>query len=197
MKTSSWIAAAALVLAGAVTAPASAQSQAQPQVQPQARANPFILGTPSGVKADPADVGSIDSIIAAVYGVISGPAGQRRDWDRMRSLFTAGARLMPRDPSGLRIGGVEDYIATSGPFLEGGGFFEREIGRVTEQYGDIAHVFSSYEARRTSDGPIFMRGINSLQLVRHGGRWWVTSIMWQAETPATPIPKRYLKRRKR
>jgi hypothetical protein len=167
---------------------------AQPQGAPPVVVLPsrYTDATVGRYRADPADVSSIDSIMAAVYDVISGPAGQARDWNRMRSLFTDLARLMPKGSNGLRIGSVDDYIATSGPLLERDGFFEREVARRTEQYGDIAHVFSTYEARRTSDGPVFMRGINSFQLVRHGGRWWVVSIMWQAETPQNPVPPDYL-----
>jgi hypothetical protein len=144
------------------------------------------------VQPNPADVASLDAIMRAVYDVISGPAGQKRDWNRMRSLFTSNARLMPKGGSGLRSGSVEDYITGSGPQLEQNGFIEREIARRTEQYGDIAHVFSTYEARNRADGPVILRGINSFQLVRHGGRWWVVSIMWQAETPQTPLPAEYL-----
>jgi len=168
-------------------------SAAQPvQVPPPQLPSRFADATVGTFRADPADVASIDSILRATYDVISGPAGQARDWDRMRSLFADQARLMPKGPRGLRIGGVEDYIAVSGPVLEREGFFEREIARRVEQYGDIAHVFSTYEARRTADGPVFMRGINSFQLVRHADRWWVVSIMWQAEMPQTPIPQNYL-----
>ena len=76
--------------------------------------------------------------------------------------------------------------------LEERGFIEREIARRTEQYGDIAHVFSTYEAREREGGPVIMRGINSFQLVRHAGRWWVVSIMWQSESSQTPIPAGYL-----
>ena len=178
--------AAALML---MAAPAAAQPQAAPA---QPRPSPFVLVTEGAVPANPDDVSSIDAIMRAVYGVISGPAGQRRDWNRMRSLFTANARLMPYGPSGLRSGSVEDYITSSGPLLERDGFFEREVHRVVEQYGDIAHIFSTYEARREANGPVFMRGINSFQLVRHAGRWWVVSIMWQAETPQNQVPGRYL-----
>jgi hypothetical protein len=187
----SLIAAAAL---GAAQPQATPQPQPQPQPQPTAQQQRFRVGTQGNVPANPADVASIDAIMAAVYDVISGPAGQRRNWDRMRSLFTADARLMPLGPRGLRIGGVEDYIAASGPQLEERGFIEREIGRVTEEYGGIAHVFSAYEARASADGPVIMRGINSFQLVRHDNRWWVVSIMWQPETPQNPIPARYLNR---
>ncbi len=47
--------------------------------------------------ANPADVATMDAIVAAVYDVISGPAG-KRDWDRFRSLFIPGARLIPTGP---------------------------------------------------------------------------------------------------
>lgn len=174
---------AALILSTQPAAPA-------PATPP--RPSPFVVVTEGAVAANPADVASVDAIMAAVYDVISGPAGQRRDWNRMRSLFTANARMMPKGGAGLRSGSVEDYIVSSGPLLEREGFFEREVARRVEQYGDIAHIFSTYEARQTADGPVFMRGINSFQLVRHSGRWWVVSIMWQAETPQTPIPAHYL-----
>ena len=176
------------LVAGTIAGLAFIAVPAAAQQQP----SPFVLVTQGSVPANPADVASVDAIMAAVYDVISGPAGQRRDWNRMRSLFTANGRLMPKGGSGLRSGSVEDYITSSGPILEERGFFEREVARRVEQYGDIAHVFSTYEARQTADGPVFMRGINSFQLVRHEGRWWVVSIMWQAETPQTPIPAHYL-----
>jgi hypothetical protein len=184
----------AMLAAGALlmVQPAAGQPQGgQASAQP-ARPSPFVLVTESPVPPSPADVASLDAIMRAVYDVISGPAGQKRDWNRMRSLFTANARLMPHGGRGLRSGTVEDYITSSGPFLEKEGFIEREIARRVEQYGDIAHVFSTYEARNRADGPVIMRGINSFQLVRHAGRWWVVSIMWQAETPQTPIPAEYL-----
>jgi hypothetical protein len=182
---------AAAALAAAQPATAQPQQPAAPQAQ---RPSPWTMATQGTVPANPADVQSIESIMTAVYDVISGPAGQPRNWDRMRSLFAANARLMPLGRAGLRSGSVEDYISSSGAMLESRGFTEREIGRVVEQYGDIAHVFSAYEGRFSAGEPSPIRGINSFQLVRHGGRWWVVSIMWQAETPENPIPPRYLSR---
>ena len=150
------------------------------------------------IPADPKDVSSIDGIIAAVYDVISGPAGQKRNWDRMRTLFVQDARMMP---TGRRQNGeyvrraltVEDYIKSSGPFLEKEGFYETEIGRKTEQFGNIVHVFSTYETRKlATDEKPFMRGINSFQLWYDGKRWWVLNILWQNESPDVPIPGKYL-----
>jgi hypothetical protein len=158
-----------------------------------------LVGTPLGAQeADPADVSSIDGIVAAVYDVISGPAGQARDWDRWRSLFMEGARLIPvgRGQDGSvrhRVMTPEEYVAGSGPVLERDGFFEREIGRVQESFGQVAHLFSTYESRRSPDDPEpFARGINSFQLFNDGTRWWVVSIMWDSERPGNPIPTRYI-----
>ena len=153
--------------------------------------------------ANPADVSSIDGIMKAVYDVISGEAGQKRDWDRMRSLFYKDARLIPsgKNPQtgvvGARALPVDDYIKRNEPFFAREGFFEREIARRTEVYGNIAHVFSTYESlHNLSDKKPFARGINSFQLLNDGKRWWVVSIFWQGETPENPIPKEYLKSRK-
>jgi YVTN family beta-propeller protein len=146
------------------------------------------------------DVSSIDRIIATVYDVISGPAGQKRDWDRFRGLFAPGARLIPtgRRPDGtrtIRVMTPDDYAAAAGPQLERNGFFEREIGRRTEEFGGIAHVFSTYDSKRlASDSVPFARGINSIQLMNDGKRWWVVTIFWDSERPDNPLPARYLGR---
>jgi hypothetical protein len=153
---------------------------------------------PAPPRAAPEDVASVDAILEAVYDVISGPAGERRDWDRFRSLFVPGARLMPTGGSagqGYRhaVWTPSEYAAQAGAILERDGFFETEIHRVEERYGPVVHAFSTYESRRTeADAEPFARGINSFQLFFDGMRWWVMSIFWYGETEETPIPERYL-----
>ena len=166
---------------------------------PQTPAAPATTQTPA---ADPKDVATMDSIVAALYEVISGPAGQKRNWDRFRSLFVPGARLIPtgRNPQtgevASRVRTPEEYITRSAPLLEQNGFFEREIARRTEKYGNIAHLFSTYESRhKTEDEKPFARGINSIQLMNDGKRWWVVTIFWQGEDDKTPLPAEYLKTR--
>src|SRR3954465_1062472 len=133
-------------------------------IMPLARAA-AQAGTPpasAAIAADPADVGSMDAIIKALYDVISGPAGQPRKWDRMRSLFVPGARLIPSGGAAPRVLTVDEYIAQAGPNLERNGFFEREISNKVETFGHITHTFSTYESRRTAeDAKPFARGINS------------------------------------
>ena len=153
------------------------------------------------MQANPADVESIDAIIAAAYDVISGPAGRTRDWDRERSLFISGARLIPtaveagRNDVGLapQTLNVEDYIARVEPLFAKNGFYEKEVARRVEQFGQIAHVWSTYESRHDPSEPQpFMRGINSIQLFDDGNRWWILSIYWQHESAEHPLPKKYL-----
>jgi len=151
-------------------------------------------------EANPADVSSLDSIMKGVYEVISGDAGKPRDWDRFRSLFYQGARLIPTNKNaqtgviGAKTLSPEDYIARVGPFFAKEGFYEKEIARQVQQYGSVAHVFSTYESKHApSDAKPFARGINSFQLLFDGKRWWVMTIYWQSETPDNLIPKEYLK----
>ncbi len=147
------------------------------------------------------DVTSIDAIIRASYDGISGPAGKQRDWDRERALFHPGARLIPtaKDAGRLdrnlapQILDVEGYIARVQPYFETTGFYEKEIARRTEQFGCIAHVWSTYESRHDeNDREPFMRGINSIQLFNDGARWWIVTIYWQHESPSHPLPNKYL-----
>jgi hypothetical protein len=147
------------------------------------------------------DVDSIDAIIRAAYDVISGPAGQKRDWARERALFIPGARLIPtgaapgasESAAMPQVLDLEAYIARVEPYFEKNGFYEKEIARRTEQFGNIVHVFSTYESRHSPDEPKpFMRGINSIQLFYDGSRWWIVTIYWQHETAAHPISERYL-----
>ena len=148
--------------------------------------------------ARPGDVGSMDAILAALYDVISGTAGQKRDWERMRSLFAPGARLIPtgrrQDGSSVMlVWTVDQYITAAGSQLEKEGFFEREIGRHVDRYGDIVQVFSSYDSRHTKeDEKPFARGINSIQMRYDGSRWWIVTVFWEGESPANPIPAEYL-----
>lgn len=157
----------------------------------------------STTAANPADVASIDAIITAAYDVISGPAGQKRDWDRERSLFIPGARLIPTTKVAGDVNSdgtitsdvldIDGFIERSRDYLEKNGFFEKEIARRTEQFGHIAHVWSTYESRHNEDDlEPFMRGINSIQLLYDDSRWWIVTIYWQQESVEDPIPAKYL-----
>ena len=143
-------------------------------------------------------VNSIDSTIKTLYSVISGEKGEARNWELFKYLFHKDAKLIPSGTNrlgktGARFMTPQGYIDTSGKWLVENGFFEKEIGRKTEQFGNIAHVFSTYESFRSEkETKPFMRGINSIQLLYDGTRWWILNVYWQQENEKQPIPKKYL-----
>lgn len=152
---------------------------------------------PDVPEAKPADVASIDSILAALYDVISGPAGPR-DWDRFNSLFIPEAHLIftGKKPDGTPVHRAltpKEYQERSGEYFLKEGFFENTIANKIDRFGQVAQVFSTYESRHEKGAKPFARGINSIQLLNDGKRWWVVSILWDSERPDNPIPAQYLK----
>jgi hypothetical protein len=188
MRLSVKVCAAIVVVLISLTAPASAQQSAK-------KPAPVAVAT---IAPRPEDVGTLDGIIAAFYDVISGSAGRPRQWARDRTLYIADVKFVSvayRQSTGKPFAQVmshQQYVDSANEEMVREGFFEREIHRVTEQFGSIAHVFSTYESRAKADGPVIARGINSIELYYDGVRWWITGAQWEDETPAHPIPKSFL-----
>jgi len=144
-------------------------------------------------------VKTVNSTIETLYGVISGEKGEKRNWDLFKYLFAEGAQLTPllTDAHGKVVASYQtpaDYTNQAGAYLESVGFFEKEIHRVTESYGNLVQVFSTYESFHSSkDAVPFARGINSIQLMKDRGRWYIVNITWQGETDQFPLPEKYVK----
>jgi len=158
----------------------------------------FTIGAQSTTGKYESKVLTLDNTISTLYNVISGEKGEERDWELMKFLFHPDAKLIPsgKNKEGVyraRFMTVEDYIGTSGEWLIENGFFEKEIHRVTNTFGNITQVFSTYEAFKSeTDSEAFMRGINSIQMLNDGKRWWIINIYWTQESPENPIPSEYL-----
>lgn len=138
------------------------------------------------------DFSTVDGIINGVYEVISGPAGER-DWEFFHSMFYENARLGATDRTKNGEGKFDsfsskEYQEKHSPMFLRRGFYEEEIGRKENIYGGIAQVFSAYQFRLEEEGDVIMRGINSIQLVFENDRWYITQLIWQAESPAFPLP---------
>jgi hypothetical protein len=86
----------------------------------------------------------------------------------------------------------EEYIQRNGSMFMEYSFDEKELGRRVQQFGNIAQVFTSYAFTAGMPQPLKMRGINSIELIRENGRWWIMSITWDQETPEQPIPEKYI-----
>lgn len=146
----------------------------------------------SKYKARPEDIKSPDAIIAALYDILSGPAG-KRNWARLRSLYLEGARLIPigkrvHREGELQVLTVDEWIDDASEYLEENDFYENEIHRHADRFGDMIQAFSTYEARKDPEAQPFARGINSFQLVFNKGRWWIVTVMWDNESKDNPVP---------
>jgi hypothetical protein len=144
------------------------------------------------------DVVSSDAIIKALYEVISGDPGSPRDWVRFKNLFAADARLIPtsKNKEGkttYRVLTPADYEKMFSTRISTG-FYERELSRVTDEYGAVVHIFSTYETKEKKDGPVTNRGINSIQLLKTEERYYVMNIFWSAESAGNLLPEKYLKK---
>ena len=141
------------------------------------------------------DVKSIDAIMTAIYDVISGDADTKRDWERFRHLFAKDAKLIPTRKA--ENGDIAYRYWTPKQYEEmftanRTAFFERELYRTTEAYGNIVHVFSTYETKNALDGEVTNRGINSFQLLKGKDRYFIMNIFWSAENDGYPLPQKYL-----
>ena len=165
-------------------------------------ATALVAGPAGGqeVEAMPSDVESPRAIVLATYAAIVREPAKDYDWDRFRTLFLEGALLIPNTEQTEGVFtplSVEGFIAwvdevTDLSAATDRGFIEGEINRVEERYGDIAHVFSTYEKHYWGDESVLGRGVNSFQTVRHDGRWWITAIIWDEPIGGEAIPERYL-----
>jgi hypothetical protein len=145
----------------------------------------------------PEDVATIDGVVKAYYDVVSVKAGAPRQWDRDRTLYIKDVRFVANrvgkdGKPAPSIMSHQDYVDRTDPGLAKEGFDEHEIHRTTQRFGNVAHVFSTYESRKTAGGPVIARGINSLELFWDGARWWIAAAVWDDESPSNPIPKEYL-----
>lgn len=144
------------------------------------------------------DTKTIESTMSAILEVISGPVSRKIDTVRWRNLFRGDVifHIRSKNREGqliIRESSVEDYAKNIMPRIELQDFYETVGNLKIDRYGDIAQVFMVYETKRKADGEPFDRGINSFQLIYDQNRWWIVSLMWQAESSGVPIPEEYLK----
>lgn len=157
-----------------------------------------VAKTPTGPVSDG---DTPDSVVDALYAALSFPPGGRPDWNRLRRLFLQGAQIVPpleKAQGALGIIDVEGYITRMKPTMEAPaisavGVQELDAARNVVEFGDLAHILSSTETIvGPENSPPVARGINSVQLARSGGRWWIVSFLWDTERPDNPLPPGYL-----
>ncbi len=143
---------------------------------------------------------TIDEVMETLYDCISGPPGGQ-DWERDREIYHPKAlinrtRIVDGEPVIFPFT-YDEFVEATIPLLEGRSFYEIEIGRKTDVFGQIAHVYSTYEARETPEHPeIQFRGVNMVHLwndaPNRSGRWWIMAMIWDNEREGVDLPKEWL-----
>lgn len=134
---------------------------------------------------------TLDAVVAEMYDIVSFEGGARPDWDRQAAIFAPDARLVRVHDGGVFEFDLQSYRANFEAMIASGempSFWEAELWRETRQFDDVAHVLSAYESRRTRHGEFLGRGVNSIQLFRRDGRWWISAMIWRREGRTVRIP---------
>ena len=133
------------------------------------------------------DEAEIGAAVDEMYSMISGPAGPR-DWSRQANAFLPEARQVRTwvDEQGRPVKksmSLDEYSRDTKPFFAENAFYEIETDRRIDLFGNIAHVWSKYEARRSpDDAEVERRGINSIQLFKDPDRGWrIIHMIWDNE----------------
>lgn len=126
----------------------------------------------------------LDTVIAEMYASICFEPGERPDWSRQAEIYAPAARLVRINDDGVFEFDLDSYQVDFERMIDSGmmpSFWEGELWRETRQFDDMAHVLSAYETRRRRGGEVLNRGVNSIQLFRRNGHWWISAMVWRRE----------------
>lgn len=142
------------------------------------------------------DVSTINGIMNATYEAVSGEAGEKRQWERDLSLHDPNAIYsFPLENASGKLQqttmSLKDFHKETDTMVAKTAFYENEINREICVFGNIAHVWSTYETRLVKNGPVARRGINSIQLYYNEGRWWIISWTFDKEREDRKIPQTF------
>ncbi len=132
---------------------------------------------------------SLDRVIRDMYASMCFERGERPDWQRQTEVFAHHARLVRVNDDGVFEFDVRTFREDFEARIESGAlpsFWEGELWRETDEFGDVAHVLSAYEMRSAAAGEMIAHAIKSIQLVRKDGRWWISAMLWRRLTTADP-----------
>lgn len=125
---------------------------------------------------------SIVRVLEQLYSVISFEEGGEPDFRGLSDVFSRHARITRLTPDGTDFMDRTTFASMVQSMLELGAytsFYEFEVARRIERFGDVAQVWSLYETRTHRAAQAALgRGVNSIQLIREAGEWRVLGLLW-------------------
>ncbi len=139
------------------------------------------------------DVKTIDALIKASYEVVSGEKGAKRQWERDNYIHHSKAvySYFSRQKGKQVTLTLPEFHKETDEMVFDTDFYENEVNREVRIFGNIAHVWSTYETRLEKDGKVERRGINSFQLIYEKNRWHIISLIFCGENESNIIPKTF------
>jgi len=142
------------------------------------------------------DLKLIDNLTAELYNAICFNVGGHPPVERLKELFIPTANMIRNDGASPEVMTVNDFIKSYTDRISNGtiqSFYEGELKHITEIFGTIAHRFSAYETKFDLANPEpFSIGINSIQFIKIGDDWKISSIVWNNQNDTNKIPDKYL-----
>jgi len=154
----------------------------------------LLFLAPSAMAED-APASTADGAVTELYRLVTFDAGTTPDWDRVRALFLDEAVVVLRTSREATTvfsadGFVDDFVKFAGrEDVQASGFVERIVRRKSMVFGDMAHVLVLYEAEIPGTDRPPQQGVDSFELIRKDGRWWIAAILNEIPTPERPVPR--------
>ena len=112
---------------------------------------------------------NLDAVVRALYEVMCFDAGARPNWDRLTEILAPNARIVRVSDDGVFEFNPATFRRNIEEMIGSGalpGFWEGELSREVQTFGDMAHVLSIYEGRRSRDAAVLFRAVKSMQLFK-------------------------------
>jgi hypothetical protein len=155
----------------------------------------ILLVLPPALRAQTeSDFAMAEGVVRELYDLVTFEAGTTPDWDRVRSTFLDEAVVVLRtSPDATTVFTVDGFVQDFVQFIETSnvketGFVERIACLRSMVFGDMAHILVRYEPSIPGSGDPPRQGVDSFQLIKKDGRWWIVSVTNEVPSADRPVP---------
>ena len=142
------------------------------------------------------EIEAVNATIEKLFNAISFEKGTTPSIHEIKHLFINGGLLINYNEEQPQTFTVEAFVEHFKKLCEERileGLEDREVHHKTKVYDRIAHRYSFYEARVTPTEDPFAVGVNSIQLIKEGEHWKVSSMIWNDDARGDGFFQRTMK----
>jgi hypothetical protein len=136
-----------------------------------------------------------ENLVRGIYAAVSFDPGPAPDWEFVKTFFLPQAVIVVRKTrTSMAVMTVQEFVDWFADDVEKFKMKERGFEETVEKIkltalGDIAQAFVVYKARlkTPADSPGQI-GLDSWELMKKDGRWWIAAVTNEIPTPDRPLP---------